>query len=296
MRFGSLFAGVGGFDLGLEAAGWECAWQVEWDPHCQQTLAHHWPNVPRWGDVSDVNGAHLPPVDVITFGSPCQDLSVAGKRAGLEGSRSNLFFQATRIIREMQHATGGTFPRYAIWENVVGALNSNGGNDFEAVLEEMADLGSHHLEWAVLDAQFFGVPQRRRRVFVIACLDSSKAGRGGGQILAVGEGRRRNPSTRKQTRQDPADTVADSFGDSSQWAAGTNADGVLASPVCSKWHKGSGGPAGDERYNLVVQNDEALPFTPSSHAAYTEGVGTLRANGGDLGGGSETLIVEQSAH
>ena len=82
MRFGSLFAGVGGFDIGLEAAGWECGWQVEWDKNCQQTLAYHWPNVPKWLDVSDVNGAELPPVDVITFGSPCQDLSVAGKRAG----------------------------------------------------------------------------------------------------------------------------------------------------------------------------------------------------------------------
>ncbi len=158
MRFGSLFAGVGGFDIGLEAAGWECAWQVEWDKHCQQTLQHHWPDVPKWWDVSDVNGAELPPVDVITFGSPCQDLSVAGKRAGLDGGRSNLFFEATRIIKEMRDATNGTYPRWAIWENVPGALSSNNGADFERVLEEMVDLGGHHIEWSILDAQFFGVP------------------------------------------------------------------------------------------------------------------------------------------
>jgi len=204
MRFGSLFAGVGGFDLGLEAAGWDCAWQVEWDKHCQQVLAHHWPDVPKWWDVSDVNGAELPAVDVITFGSPCQDLSVAGKRAGLEGSRSGLFFEATRIIKEMQDATGNTFPRYAIWENVPGAFNSRNGDDFEAVIQEMADLGAGHIEWHCLDAQFFGVPQRRRRVFVIAVFDSSKFSRSGQPILAVGEGRRRNTKTGKQTWQDVA--------------------------------------------------------------------------------------------
>jgi DNA (cytosine-5)-methyltransferase 1 len=108
--------------------------------------------------VSDVNGAELPPVDVITFGSPCQDLSVAGKRAGLDGGRSNLFFEATRIIKEMRDATNGTYPRWAIWENVPGALSSNNGADFERVLEEMVDLGGHHIEWSILDAQFFGVP------------------------------------------------------------------------------------------------------------------------------------------
>lgn len=212
MRFGSLFAGVGGFDLGLEAAGWECGFQVEWDPHCQQVLAHHWPDVPRWGDVQEVNGADLPPVDVITFGSPCQDLSVAGKRAGLEGNRSGLFFEATRIIKEMRDATGNTFPRWAIWENVVGALSSRNGDDFEAVLKEMADLGCCHVEWAVLDAQFFGVPQRRRRVFVIARLTSPEPWRGSSQILAVGEGRARNSAKGKQQGKDSAGTVADSAG------------------------------------------------------------------------------------
>ena len=220
MKFGSLFAGVGGFDLGLEAAGWECAFQVEWDANCQQTLAHHWPDVPRWGDVSHVNGADLPPVDVITFGSPCQDLSVAGKRAGLEGSRSGLFFEATRIIKEMQHATGGAFPRYAIWENVVGALNSRNGDDFEAVLTEMANLGAGHLEWSVLDAQFFGVPQRRRRVFVVAVLDPSACERGGRQIFAVGEGRSRNSAKGKPTGQNSARTLTDGAGATSSRVAG----------------------------------------------------------------------------
>lgn len=277
MRFGSLFAGVGGFDLGLEAAGWECGWQVEWDPHCQQTLAHHWPTVPRWGDVATVNGADLPPVDVITFGSPCQDLSVAGKRAGLEGSRSGLFFEATRIIKEMRDATAGTFPRWAIWENVVGALSSRGGDDFEAVLKEMAGLGPSFIEWAVLDAQFFGVPQRRRRVFVIACFDPAIAERSGTQILAVGESRARNTSKSKPSRETTTGTIAAGFGNSGfeRWA-----EREAAVTISSRDHKFPN--------NVVV---EPTPFTSPNFAGYTEGVGTLRSSGGDLGGGSETLLV-----
>ena len=170
MRFVSLFSGVGGFDLGLEAAGWECVAQVEWDKHCQAVLERHWPDVPKWNDVADVSGRDLPPADVVAFGSPCQDLSVAGKRAGFGGQRSVLFYEATRIIREMRDATGNAFPRFVIWENVAGALSSSGGRDFGAVLDELADLGAVDIAWRVLDARWFGVPQRRRRVFVVADL------------------------------------------------------------------------------------------------------------------------------
>lgn len=188
MKFGSLFAGVGGFDLGFEAAGMECCFQVEWDKYCQQVLAYHWPDVPRWSDVSDVKGADLPPVDVITFGSPCQDLSVAGKRAGLDGGRSNLFFEATRIIREMRDATDGVFPRVAVWENVPGAFSSNDGHDFGSVLDGLAESGALGVEWGVLDARWFGVPQRRRRIFVVAEFDPARAFRGGKPIFAIGKG------------------------------------------------------------------------------------------------------------
>lgn len=216
MKFGSLFAGVGGFDIGMENAGYECQWQVEWDPSCQQTLLYHWPHVPKWGDVSNVNGADLAPVDVITFGSPCQDLSVAGRRAGLDGDRSKLFFEATRIIKEMQDATRGAFPRYAIWENVAGALTSRNGDDFEAVLKEMAQLGAHFIEWAVLDAQFFGVPQRRRRVFVVTCFDPAIAERSGTKILNVSEGRRRHNAKGKSAGQGTSGALAESTGGSGE--------------------------------------------------------------------------------
>jgi DNA (cytosine-5)-methyltransferase 1 len=183
--FGSLFAGVGGFDLGMEQANWKCEWQVEWEKHCQSILQKHWPNVPKYLDVKDVNGGELIPVDCITFGSPCQDLSIAGKYNGLDGSRSSLFYEAIRIIKEMRNATGNQFPKWSIWENVPGALTSNNGRDFGKVLDEMANIGALVLEWHILDAQWFGVAQRRRRVFVLACYDPATAGRCGQEILSV---------------------------------------------------------------------------------------------------------------
>ena len=185
--FGSLFAGVGGFDLGMEQANWKCEWQVEWEKHCQSVLKVHWPDIPKYLDVRDVNGADLAPVDCITFGSPCQDLSIAGKYSGLDGSRSSLFYEAIRIIKEMRYATGNQFPKWSIWENVPGAITSNNGRDFAKVLDEMANIGALVLEWHILDAQWFGVAQRRRRVFVLACYDSATAARCGQKILPVPE-------------------------------------------------------------------------------------------------------------
>lgn len=206
--FGSLFAGVGGFDLGFEAARYTCGFQVEWDKHCQQVLAHHWPNVPRWEDVSDVNGADLPPVDVITYGFPCQDLSVAGKRAGLDGNRSHLFFEAVRIITEMREATNGRYPTWAVAENVAGLLNADRGHAMARVLDELAEAGSLVIEWATLDAQWFGVPQRRRRVFITSCFDPATAERCPNPLLPVSTSRIRNLTKSEEKRQDIAESVA----------------------------------------------------------------------------------------
>jgi DNA (cytosine-5)-methyltransferase 1 len=165
--FGSLFAGIGGFDMGMEQADWECKFQVEWDKHCRSVLDRHWADVEKWSDIRNVDGRLLPPVDCIIFGSPCQDLSVSGNRLGLQGERSGLFFEAIRIIKEMRDATGGNFPKWAIWENVAGALNSNKGADFGKVLDTMAETGAVVIEWKLLDSKYFGKPQVRRRVFVV---------------------------------------------------------------------------------------------------------------------------------
>jgi DNA (cytosine-5)-methyltransferase 1 len=185
--YGSLFAGVGGIDIGLDANDLECLFQVEIDENCLQTLSHHWPDVPKFKDIKDVSGYDLPPVDIITFGSPCQDLSVAGKRAGLDGDRSSLFHEAVRIIKEMREKTNGQYPKWAMWENVVGALSSNGGADFGQVLYEMDEAGACFSEWAVLDAQYFGVPQRRRRVYMLSVFDPAIASRCPNKILPVKE-------------------------------------------------------------------------------------------------------------
>lgn len=191
--FGSLFAGIGGFDMGMEQAGWECKFQVEWDKHCISVLERHWAGIARWSDVRDVNGAEVPPVDCIIFGSPCQDLSSAGKQIGLQGNRSGLFFEAIRIIKEMRDATDGTFPQWAIWENVAGAIHSNRGADFGAVLDALADAGAMVIEWKLLDSIFFNIPQRRTRVFVVAGFNSAFRDGSCPQIFPFSKGSQRNP-------------------------------------------------------------------------------------------------------
>jgi len=207
LSFGSLFAGVGGADLGLEAAGMVCSWQVENDPACQQVLEYHWPDVPRYGDICDVNGADLEPVDVIFYGFPCQDLSVAGQRAGLDGDRSVLFFEAMRIIREMREATDGKFPKWTIAENVVGLLNADKGDAMGRCLDTLAEAGALVSEWCVLDAQFLGVPQRRRRVFVASCFDPAIAEQCPDPIFAIAESSVGNPPQIDTPRQTPSTTA-----------------------------------------------------------------------------------------
>jgi len=176
LTHGSLFSGVGGFDLGADAAGIETLWQCEINKQARSVLAKHWPNVTRYEDVKQLKGNEVKPVDIISFGSPCQDLSIAGKGAGLAGERSGLFHEAIRIAKEMRDATQGQQPRFLIWENVRGALSSNGGDDFAEALEEMAKIGAVDISWRLVNACHFGVPQRRVRVFVVADLGGECAG------------------------------------------------------------------------------------------------------------------------
>ena len=196
MKLGSLFDGSGGFPLGGIIAGMTPVWSSEIEPFPIRVTEKRLPSVRHYGDVSKLNGADLEPVDVITFGSPCQDMSLAGKRAGLDGARSGLFFQAVRIIKEMRAKYGR--PRFAVWENVRGALSSAGGEDFRRVLEELcrvkddaADVprpkkwqsagliwgNGYSVAWRVLDAQYWGVPQRRKRIYLVADFDGDSAGK-----------------------------------------------------------------------------------------------------------------------
>ena len=216
MKVLSLFSGVGGFDLGLERAGMQTVFQCEWDKHATKILERHWPDVPRWTDVSTLTGAHVlqhaPVVDVVAWGSPCQDLSVAGKRAGLSGERSGLFHEGVRIIKEMREITNGKYPRISIWENVAGALSSGNGADFGQVLYEMDEAGACFSEWRLLDAQYFGVPQRRRRVFVVSVFDPATAARCPDPLLPVSESVRRNTEEGRPTQQTSTATIETNTG------------------------------------------------------------------------------------
>ena len=195
LTLGSLFDGIGGFPYAASFYGIRPLWASEIIPECISVTQKHFPEMEHVGDITKLYGGTLPPVDIITFGSPCQDLSVAsGKRLGLAGERSGLFLEAVRIIREMQEATNGEYPKFALWENVPGALSSSSRRDFKAVLEaftkaEVPMPGSGRwanagmvrgrgadLAWCVYDAQYFGTAQRRRRIFLIADFRGQRSG------------------------------------------------------------------------------------------------------------------------
>ena len=198
LTLGSLFDGSGGFPLGGLFAGITPVWASEIEPFPIRVTTKRLPFMKHYGDISVMDGSKIEPVDIITFGSPCQDMSVAGKRAGLDGSRSNLFYEAVRIIKEMRKATGGEYPKWACWENVPGAFSSSGGEDFRCVLEclcgvvdesisipkpaKWANSGEvvgngYSVAWRVLDAQYCGVPQRRKRIFLVADFTGGCAGK-----------------------------------------------------------------------------------------------------------------------
>jgi DNA (cytosine-5)-methyltransferase 1 len=201
----SMFSGVGGFDIGLENAGMKTVFQCEIDKHCRKVLDRHWPDVPKWDDIQTLTGKYVlekaGAVDVVAWGSPCQDLSVAGKRAGLAGESSGLFHEGIRIIKEMREESNGQYPRISIWENVMGSLSSNGGADFGRVIDEMAEAGALVIEWRCLDARFFNVAQRRRRVFVLAVFDSSVSDNCPDPILPVTSGVSWHPKTSRAARE-----------------------------------------------------------------------------------------------
>lgn len=204
LTLGSLFDGSGGFPLGGLMCGIKPIWASEIEPFAIRVTTKRLPFMKHLGDINAVNGPQIDPVDIITFGSPCKDMSIAGKREGLDGSRSGLFYEAIRVIKEMRQKTNGKYPRYCLWENVPGALSSNKGEDFKNVLESICQIKENvsvpkpekwsnagkivgdnfSLAWRVLDARYFGVPQRRKRIYLVADFDGDSAGK----ILFESEG------------------------------------------------------------------------------------------------------------
>ena len=250
ITLGSLFDGSGGFPLAGCMCGIEPLWASEIEPYPIAVTKARFPRMKHFGDVQKISGAEVDPVDVITFGSPCQDMSIAGKRAGLRHeengddhtTRSGLFIEAIRIIREMRQATNGKYPAFAVWENVPGAFSSNGGADFKTVLEELASVaqGEHvsvpfpekrkwlnageivgdgfSIAWRVLDAQYWGVPQRRKRIYLVADFAGGRAGK----ILFEREGGGGNPESGEEARQGAADHAAGGAGGSDRVECFTN--------------------------------------------------------------------------
>jgi DNA (cytosine-5)-methyltransferase 1 len=230
LTLGSLFDGSGGFPLGGLISGIAPVWASEIEPFPIRVTTKRLPFMKHYGDVSRMDGGSIEPVDIITFGSPCQDMSIAGKREGLDGNRSGLFYEAVRIIKEMRCATNGKYPRYIVWENVPGAFSSNKGEDFRCVLESICRIADetvsvpspkkwqsagnivgdgYSVAWRVLDAQYWGVPQRRKRIYLVADF----AGGSAGKILFESEGVSGYSAEGFRTWQGAAADAGEGFGE-----------------------------------------------------------------------------------
>ena len=240
LTLGSLFDGSGGFPLGGLISGITPLWASEVEPFPIRVTTKRLPQMEHLGDISKINGGEIEPVDIISFGSPCQNLSVAGKREGLDGDRSSLFYEAIRIVKEMRCKTDGKYPRFIVWENVPGAFSSNKGQDFKAVLETICSVkgdfdipvppkgkwtGAGHIvaddfdiAWRTVDAQFWGVPQRRKRIYLVADF----AERCAGKILFESEGVSGYTPQGFKSWQDPAGTAKSGTGASSYGIDGYN--------------------------------------------------------------------------
>ena len=256
ITMGSLFSGIGGFEIAANWYGIDVLWQSEIDPWAVELLKKRFSNAIQLGDVKKINGAEIPPVDIITFGSPCQDMSVAGARKGMkyicpecgaefdiqsdtkncpecgkevQKTRSGLFTEAVRIIREMRRVTNGEYPKYIIWENVPGALTSNKGHDFRTVLEKITETeipipksgrwanagmvrgGKCDVSWRILDAQYWGVPQRRKRIYLVG---DYRAGCSA-EVLFKPEGVSRHTEPSRETRKRLATHIKENVGETS---------------------------------------------------------------------------------
>nr|UVM94076.1 MAG: C-5 cytosine-specific DNA methylase [Bacteriophage sp.] len=353
MKLMSLFDGSGGFPLAASLCGIEPVYAAEVEPYPIAVTKNRFPKMKHLGDVSKVKGGEIEPVDIITFGSPCQDMSIAGKRAGLkhadmgddETTRSGLFLEAIRIIKEMREATNGVYPRYAIWENVPGAFSSNRGEDFRTVLEEFirvkekdavmpdvpkagwpyADCYSGNgwsLAYRVFDAQYWGVPQRRRRIYLVADFRGQRAG----EILLKPEGLRRNSAQSGTPWQgiaaDAQNCVGTAIGGVDRYnqsflsglaqtlraSGGGDCTPTVLAPVAVYCHQGNGidradtagcngkGVCEDKCYTLNTIDRHAVCFPQQAYNKFIQEdiEATLKASGGTYGGGSENLVAEQS--
>lgn len=317
MKLGSLFDGSGTCPLAASAVGIIPAWASEIEPFPKAVTQSRFPKMVHLGDITKMNGAEIEPVDVITFGSPCQNLSIAGNGKGLAGQESSLFFEAIRVIQEMRCATNGRFPQIVIWENVYGAFSSTQGEDFRTVIETLWKicegddsvpryaedkqgrqkwphtgfvLGDHSsIAWRGLDAQGWGVPQRRKRVFVVLDLGGQCAGR----ILFEREGLRRDFKKVRRTGQTVRPTSETSPVEHYRvYAVENHAQDSRVSLRPDNTVQTLAGRMGTGGGNVPLVLVPCFGQASYDEYAPTEQAVTLKATGGNYGGGTETLVLE----
>ena len=259
LTMGSLFDGIAGFPLAASRYGIETVWASEIEPNCIKITSKHFPKMKHLGDVANIPLDEIAPVDIVTFGSPCQDLSVAGKRAGLDGERSGLFRIAVDLIRRLRARDGK--PEIVVWENVPGAFSSNKGMDFREVLKEITEAeipmpadgrwapagvvecDNCQLSWRVLDAQYWGVPQRRKRIFLVADFRGKRST----EILFKPDCLRRNNQESRSEREGFA-------GEAGKGVEATMWDGDSVCPTLSRSNAGGGQRMPDKaNFNAILQ-------------------------------------------
>lgn len=280
-KFISLFAGVGGFDLGMEQAGHECVAQVEWDKNAAGVLKHRWPNVPLFCDVSKVSADDLPDADFITYGFPCQDLSVAGKREGLDGKRSGLFYEATRLIRELR--TRGCGLRFAVAENVGGLLSADDGVALARCIRELLDSGACETGYVVLDSQYFGVAQRRKRVFIV----SDFGGESVDEILAITESMPGYPAPSREAGKGTAGDATKGVGEGGAFSDGTQTSSSLTTRCHNQFMPSANTLTTSEKDKLLIaQEPSVVSWNGDTTPKASEDVSvTLRSQQGGEGVG-----------
>ena len=260
MRYISVCSGIEAASVAWQPLGWEAVAFSEIDAFPNAVLAYRFPDVPNLGDISKVDWRkYYGAVELVVGGTPCQSFSVAGKREGMDGA-SGLVNEYFRLLSEVR-------PKLFLWENVPGVFSSGEWQDFPQLLREWAKLG-YHVAWRVLDAQFFGVPQRRRRVFALGCLGNWQYP---AKVLFESHSLCRHPAPRRKAREADSGAVERGSG---------KAGGELAGYVSSKWAKGTGGPAGDECYNLVTAFEPGAMSRIGGYV-YDDIAPTLRAEPGD---------------
>jgi DNA (cytosine-5)-methyltransferase 1 len=279
IRFGSLFSGIEAASVAWEPLGWRCAWTAEIDPFARAVLRHRYPQVPNLGDVNEIDVDAVEPVDLVVFGSPCQSFSVAGKRLGLDDPRGNMALVGLRVVGKLR-------PRWVVWENVPGVLSSDGGRDFGAFLGLLGELG-YGFAYRVLDAQHFGVPQRRRRVFVVGYLGDWRPA---AAVLFEPESLRGDSAPSREAGKGVARPVASCApGGCGYRCDADTADNLIAACWTARDHKG---PDSDTKPGHLI----ASTLRPPSHAAAWRGDGcdnliafSAKDHGGDCGETAPTL-------